>query len=75
MQALAAWRREHRHWAAARALQARRWFEAEVRHGLLAALMTGPASAEMARLGRMVEAGQMTPEVAADEMLAALRAR
>jgi LAO/AO transport system kinase len=75
MQALAAWRREHGHWAAARALQARRWFEAEVRHGLLAALMTGPASAEMARLGRMVEAGQMTPEVAADEMLAALRAR
>jgi LAO/AO transport system kinase len=75
MQALAAWRREHGHWAAARALQARRWFEAEVRHGLLAALMTGPASAEMARLGRMVEAGQMTPELAADEMLAALRAR
>ena len=75
MQALAAWRREQGHWASARALQARRWFEAEVRHGLLAALMTGTASAEMARLGRLVEAGQMTPEVAADEMLAALRAR
>ncbi len=29
----------------------------------------------MARLGRLVEAGQMTPEVAAAEMLAALRAR
>jgi LAO/AO transport system kinase len=73
MQALAAWRRDHGHWQAARAHQARRWFQAEVRHGLLAALATGEASAEMERLGGLVEAGQMTPEAAAEAMLGTLR--
>jgi LAO/AO transport system kinase len=73
MQALAAWRRDHGHWQAARAYQARRWFQAEVRHGLLAALATRAASAEMERLGGLVEAGQMTPEAAAEAMLGTLR--
>ena len=73
MQALVSWRREQGHWQASRAHQARRWFEAEVQHGLLSALSAGPASAEMARLGGMVEGGQITAEAAASQMLAALR--
>jgi LAO/AO transport system kinase len=75
MRALAEWRRGAGHWQALRAGQARRWFEAEVRHGLLAALETGPARAEMARLGEEVAAGQATPEAAAAQMLARLSGR
>ena len=75
MQALAAWRRERGHWQARRAAQARHAFEAEVHHGLLAALATGPARAEMDRLGRAVETGQMTPEAAAAGLLRLLGRR
>jgi LAO/AO transport system kinase len=75
MQALVAWRRAQGHWQATRARQARRWFEAEVRHGLLAALSTAGVSAEMTRLGGLVESGQVTPEQAAAELLAHLRER
>ncbi len=74
MRALVAWRRAEGHWRTTRAHQARRWFEAEVRHGLLAALAAPAARAEMARFGRLVEAGEVTPEAAARDMLAALRA-
>jgi LAO/AO transport system kinase len=69
MQALALWRQEAGHWAARRAAQARHWFEAEVRQGLLAALAVEPAKGIMARLGASVESGAKTPEVAAAEML------
>ncbi|MRX51593.1 methylmalonyl Co-A mutase-associated GTPase MeaB [Paracoccus sp. S-4012] len=69
MQALTDWRREHGHFDAHRAEQARRWFEAEVRAGLLARLATGPARAAMARLGAAVEAGEADPVAAAAEML------
>jgi LAO/AO transport system kinase len=72
MQALAAWRREHGHWAARRADQARHWFEEEVRHGLLAALAREPALGVMQRLGANVAAGSLTPEAAAAEMLSLL---
>ena len=75
MQALAAWRRERGHWQARRAAQARHAFEAEVHHGLLAALATGPARAGMDRLGRAVETGQMTPEAAAAGLLRLLGRR
>ena len=75
MQALAAWRREKGHWQARRAAQARHAFEEEVHHGLLAALATGPARAEMDRLGRAVETGQMTPEAAAAGLLRLLGRR
>ena len=75
MQALAAWRRERGHWQARRAAQARHAFEEEVHHGLLAALATGPARAEMDRLGRAVETGQMTPEAAAASLLRLLGRR
>lgn len=69
MQALAAWRRDSGHWQARRAAQARRAFEEEVRHGLLAALASKPVRAEMERLGQAVEAGHTTPEAAAASLL------
>ncbi|MBS0565628.1 MAG: methylmalonyl Co-A mutase-associated GTPase MeaB [Proteobacteria bacterium] len=69
-----AWRRERGILAAARAAQARSWFEEEVRQGLLARL-TGDAHqrARMAALGAEVEAG-LDPSEAAARMLADLRA-
>ncbi|MBA4352635.1 MAG: methylmalonyl Co-A mutase-associated GTPase MeaB [Rhodobacter sp.] len=72
MQALADWRRGHGHWDARRAAQARHWFEEEVRQGLLAVLAQGPARGRLADLGGKVEAGLLTPEAAAAEMLRGL---
>ena len=72
MQHLADWRREHGHFTGRRAAQARSWFEAEVRAGLLGRLATGAARASMARLGQSVERGEADPVVAAAAMLAAL---
>ena len=72
VQSLADWRRIHGHWQARRAEQARQWFEAEVRHGLLAALSREPASGLMAVLGAAVAQGGKTPEAAAAELLALL---
>ncbi len=72
MRALADWRRAHGHWQARRAEQARHWFEAEVRHGLLAALTRQPAAGAMATLGDAVARGEKSPEAAAAEMLALL---
>ena len=69
MQALARWRRNHGHAATRRTEQARHWFEAEVRHGLLAALSQEPARGVMDRLGQAVASGTMTPDAAAAEML------
>ncbi len=73
MQALAGWRREAGHFARNRADQARRWFEEEVRLGLLARLTDDPAMrARMAALGADVAGGRAAPARAAAEMLAAL---
>lgn len=73
MAALAEWRRENGHFAARRAEQARHWFEAEVREGLLARLSTDPAiRARMQALGSAVAEGKSAPAAAAAEMLAAL---
>ena len=72
MQALAGWRREHGHLAAGRAAQARSWFEAEVRAGLLARLAEPGARADLARFGEAVEAGAADPVAAAAAMLATL---
>lgn len=72
MQALADWRKAQGHWQARRAAQARHWFEEEVRQGLLAVLAQGPARGRLADLGGEVEAGRLTPEAAAAEMLRAL---
>ncbi len=72
MQALADWRRAHGHWQKRRAEQARQWFEAEVRHRLLAALSAEPAAGMMIALGDAVAKGAKTPETAAAEMLGLL---
>ena len=74
MQALAGWRREHGHWQARRAEQARHWFEAEVRTGLLAQMTASPdIRARMADLGAEVAAGKTSADVAAAAMLATLK--
>lgn len=69
IQTLADWRRSHGHWQTRRANQARQWFEAEVRHGLLAALSREPASGLMSALGDAVATGAKSPEAAAAELL------
>jgi LAO/AO transport system kinase len=73
MQALAAWRRAHGHWDARRAEQGRRWFEEDVRNGMLARLLGDRALKDrMERLGAAVAAGDRTPGGAAAEVLRAL---
>lgn len=76
MQALTAWRRKSGQFAARRAEQARRWFEEEVRHGLLARLTADPAiRARMEALGEAVAAGSAAPGKAAAEVLGELARR
>ncbi|MCR8550661.1 methylmalonyl Co-A mutase-associated GTPase MeaB [Salipiger sp. P9] len=69
MQALTSWRRETGHFVARRAAQARHWFEAEVREGLLARLRREPVKGAMAALARQVEAGEVSAAAAAEELL------
>ncbi|MBO6884515.1 MAG: methylmalonyl Co-A mutase-associated GTPase MeaB [Marivita sp.] len=75
MQTLALWRREHGHFAARRAEQARFWFEAELKQSLLARLEREPLKGLVRALGRAVEDGTKTPSQAADEVLAQLEGR
>ncbi|RUS63194.1 methylmalonyl Co-A mutase-associated GTPase MeaB [Pseudorhodobacter sp. E13] len=76
MQSLTNWRQANGHWEAARAAQARHWFEEEVRQGLLAALTANPdIRATMRRAGDAVAQGDMTPDSAAAEVLATLAKR
>jgi LAO/AO transport system kinase len=72
---LADWRKAQGHWQRTRAVQSRHWFEAEVRDGLLAVLREEPQRGLMTSLGDRVASGAMTPETAADEMLARLGRR
>lgn len=72
MGALADWRREQGHWARRRAEQAAHWFVEEVRAGLLSVLEREPARSLMRELGAGVAAGDLTPEGAAQGLLAAL---
>jgi len=69
MQALVDWRKGSGHWDANRTEQARRWFEEEVRLGLLARLEGGEMRARMERLGAAVAAGEISVAVAAREAL------
>jgi LAO/AO transport system kinase len=75
VQTLAAWRKAEGHWDRSRATQARHWFEAEVREGLLAALRQEPQKGLMTSFGDRVASGAITPEAAAAEMLALLGRR
>ncbi|MGI3165273.1 methylmalonyl Co-A mutase-associated GTPase MeaB [Pseudooceanicola sp. 200-1SW] len=74
MTTLADWRRAEGHFDRARAAQARFWFREDVKQALLAELERGAAKAKMAELSDAVAAGETTPTLAAEEMLAALRA-
>ncbi|TNF10630.1 MAG: methylmalonyl Co-A mutase-associated GTPase MeaB [Rhodobacteraceae bacterium] len=70
MQTLAEWRRANGHFDRRRAEQARHWFEAEVREGLLARLREDPQiRAKMTELGDAVAEGQNAPSAAAATML------
>ena len=72
MQALAQWRKHSGQFAAARAAQAQHWFEAEVRHGLLAALTQEPLKSLIAAKSAEVTRGAVSPQVAAATVLAML---
>ncbi|OOY10560.1 methylmalonyl Co-A mutase-associated GTPase MeaB [Thioclava sp. F36-7] len=70
MTALAEWRRANGHFDQRRAEQARHWFEAEVREGLLARLRQDPEiRAKMRELGDAVASGESAASAAAAEML------
>lgn len=74
MQALAKWRKEDGVWATRRAEQAAHWFEQEVRSGLLARLRSDPEVKQaMAEAAARVAGGEVSPDAAAEEMLARLR--
>jgi len=72
MRSLAEWRKDSGHWAARRAGQARHWFVEEVRHALLARLASGEGRNLMEKLGRAVEAGEVSPSDAAGKALGKL---
>ena len=69
MMTLVDWRREAGHWDRRRAEQALYWFDQEVRQALLARLETPQARAAMAALSDRVAGGEISPAVAAEEML------
>ncbi len=69
MSALIEWRRAEGHFAARRAAQARYWFGEEVRGALLARLDTPGARAAMEEYADRVARGDLTPAVAAAELL------
>ncbi|MDB6182321.1 methylmalonyl Co-A mutase-associated GTPase MeaB [Paracoccus fistulariae] len=69
MQALTDWRRKNGHFDENRAQQARHWFMAELRAGLLARLDTPDARARLDQLGTAVARGDAAPAEAARQML------
>lgn len=66
---LADWRRKNGHFDRNRAQQARHWFMADVRAGLLARLNQPRLRKELDRLGEAVAAGDLPPGLAAARML------
>ncbi|WP_423207932.1 methylmalonyl Co-A mutase-associated GTPase MeaB [Paracoccus yeei] len=73
MTALADWRRDHGHFAARRAEQARHWFLADVRAGLLARLEQPEVRDRLRRAGDAVARGESDPNAAAADVLDWLR--
>ncbi|MGB1388930.1 MAG: methylmalonyl Co-A mutase-associated GTPase MeaB [Paracoccaceae bacterium] len=72
IETLADWRRTQGVWADTRAVQARLWFEDEVRQALLQRLQTPQARDELANFGRQVADGQLTATAAARALLSCL---
>ncbi|MGR3249270.1 MAG: methylmalonyl Co-A mutase-associated GTPase MeaB [Paracoccus sp. (in: a-proteobacteria)] len=75
MRQLVDWRRDHGHFDRIRAQQARHWFLAELRAGLLAQLDAPDAQARIDDLGQAVAAGDIAPGIAAQQVLDWLCAR
>ena len=69
MQALIDWRRERGLFQANRAAQARHWFLAELRAGLLARLDQPQVRQRIKHLGDQVAEGALSPDAAAAQML------
>lgn len=69
---LVEWRRSEGHFDALRADQARHWFLAELRAGLLARLEAPAVRNEVRRLGDAVASGTLSPDAAAAEVLTQL---
>ncbi|MTH62680.1 methylmalonyl Co-A mutase-associated GTPase MeaB [Paracoccus shanxieyensis] len=73
MTALADWRRDQGHFAQRRAEQARHWFTAELRAGLLSRLDSPEVRARLRATGDAVARGDADPDAAAAQMLDWLR--
>jgi LAO/AO transport system kinase len=69
VQTLLEWRRREGHFDRQRAVQARFWFEEDVKQGILANLSRADIVALMQEIGQDVENGDILPEVAAAEVL------
>ncbi|MDO6589317.1 methylmalonyl Co-A mutase-associated GTPase MeaB [Loktanella sp. D2R18] len=75
MQTLVDWRRDNGIWEQTRQDQASYWFTEDVHQGLLQLLIDDPATkAQMQRAQNDVRAGKATPTVAAEVVLASVRA-
>jgi len=71
---LANWRKENGHWQSARARQAEKWFDAEVRREMLAELEQNEANRRVFdQMRACVTSGDLSPEEAAVNVLAKLR--
>ncbi|GAA6208226.1 methylmalonyl Co-A mutase-associated GTPase MeaB [Cognatishimia sp. WU-CL00825] len=75
MTGLVAWRKQQGHWDSRRASQAQYWFLEELRQGVLAQLQTGAIKAQIGGLSKAVEAGEITPSSAAEQILTGLNLR
>ena len=73
MKILSEWRRSEGHFDRQRALQARFWFEEDVKQGVLASLSRADVVALMQQIGQDVENGDILPEVAAVDILRKLK--
>ena len=69
---LVKWRRAYGHLDEVRAAQARRWFEEEVRRGLLERIETPQLRARIVRVGKEVEEGAISVSAAAHRLLRSL---
>jgi len=74
IQTLTRWRKDHGHWDRTRARQAVHWFKEEVRSQLLARLHDDrDIAAKLELLARQVESRETTPDMAARDLIKALR--
>jgi LAO/AO transport system kinase len=69
------WRKANGHFAGRRAQQARFWFEEDVKQGALDVLNRQEIKNEIDRLGLQVEAGELSPARAAEQILKHLSRR